>query len=249
MPPVAGALIGGVGSIIGGVISSNAAKSAAKTQAQVAQEQIAANNANRQQITGMEQPNIDRGNAAGSIYGGLLGIGDAAASKTALDTYRGSVGYQDLLNTGLGAVNANAYSRGLGDSGATLKALQAKGMSLADQNQQTYLGNLNNLIQTGNSAIGNVAGVSTATTNANNAALGNAADASSNASLASGAAWSNALKNLINIGSSTASSFGGGAGAGQSGAFPAINMPTTMSAGYGGYNPMSGPTGYFPGWQ
>lgn len=211
MPPIAiAAGIAAGGSIIGGVISSSGAKSAAKTQQDAATAQIAENNANQAKITGLEQPTIDRGNAAGSIYGGLLGIGDAAASKTALDTYRGSVGYQDLLNTGLGAVNANAYARGLGDSGATLKALQQKGMALADQNQGVYMSNLNNLIQSGNSAIGNVAGVSTATTNANNAATGNAADANSNATLASTAAWSNALKNLTNIGSSTASSFGAG---------------------------------------
>lgn len=240
MPPaIIAAGIAAGGSIIGGAISSGAASKAAKAQQSVVQQQIAANNANRQQILGLEQPSIDRGNAAGDVYGGLLGLGDAAASQKALDTWRGSISYGDLLKTGLDAVNANAYARGMGDSGATLKALQSKGQSLANQTQGIYMSNLNNLIQTGNSAIGNVAGVSTATTNANNAALQNGADANSNAALMSGAAWQNAIKNLTNIGSSMATSFGGGSHA--SGAPISAQMP-----GYGAYNPMQ-PIGYFGG--
>jgi len=238
VPPVAiAAGIAAGGSIIGGAISSGAASKAAKAQQSVAQQQIAANNANRQQIIGMEQPTIDRGNAAGSVYGGLLGLGDAAASQKALDTWRGSISYDDLLKTGNAAVNANAYARGMGDSGATLKALQSRGQSLANQTQGIYMSNLNNLIQTGNSAIGNVAGVSTQTTGANNAALQNSADAASNAALISGAGWQNALKNLTNIGSSMASSFGGG------GANPGAPISGQMP-GYGAVNPMQ-PTGYF----
>jgi hypothetical protein len=214
MPPVAiAAGVGAVGSIAGGAIASSGAKKAAKTQANATQQQIAANNANQQMIRGLSQPAIDRGNAAGQIYSGLLGAGgDPNAAASALATYRGSSGYQDLLNTGLGAVNANAYARGTGDSGATLKALQTRGMNIADQNVQQYLGNLNTLIQTGNSAIGNVAGVATNTTNANNAALQAGADASGNAALIGANGWNNALRNLTNIGSNLASSYGGGGG-------------------------------------
>lgn len=199
-PALVAAGIGAAGSVVGGITGGKGAKKAAQTQQQTAQMQIAANNANRDYITGLSQPAITRGNEAASLYSGLLGMGDAASSKQALDTWRGSTGYQDLLKTGLGAVNANAYASGMGDSGATLKALQAKGMALADQNQQTYLANLNNLIQTGNSAIGNVAGVATQTVGANNAAMQNGADAASNASLIGTAAWQNTLKNLTNIG-------------------------------------------------
>lgn len=208
-PLIAAAGIGAAGSILSGITGGKGAKKAAKTQQQTAQMQIAANNANRQQIQGLQQPNIDRGNAAGTTYAGLLGIGgDPAASAAALTNFRGSSGYQDLLNTGLGSVNSNAYARGMGDSGATLKALQTRGASIADQSQQQYLGNLNNLIQTGNSAIGQIAGVNTSTTMANNAALQSGADASSNAALIGSAAQQSALKNLTNIGMNFASSYG-----------------------------------------
>jgi len=209
VPLIAAAGIGAVGSILGGLLGGSSAKKTAQIQQQTAREQIAANDRNRAELVGLSQPAITRGNSAADTYAGLLGIGgDPSASAAALGTYRDSTGYQDLLNTGLGAVNANAYASGMGDSGATLKALQTRGMNLANQNQQQYLGNLNTLIQTGNSAIGNVAGVSTATTQANNAALQSGADGASNAALAGGAAWQGALKNLTNIGMNFASSYG-----------------------------------------
>lgn len=228
-PLIAAAGIGAVGSVLGGLFGGSSAKKAAKIQQQTAQMQIAANDRNRAELTALSQPAITRGNAAGDTFAGLLGVGgDPAASARALDTYRNSTGYQDLLDTGLGAVSAGAYARGMGDSGATLKALQTRGMNIANQNQQQYMGNLNTLIQTGNSAIGNVAGVSTATTQANNAALQSGADASSNAALAGGAAWQSALKNLTNIGMTYASSYGGGGPALPS--FGARGTPT-----WGGY--------------
>ncbi len=214
--PLIAAGIGAAGSIVGGITGGKGAKAAAKTQQQTTQMQIAANNANRQQLVGLSQPSIDRGNAAGATYAGLLGVGgDPAASAAALQTYRGSTGYQDLLDTGLGAVNSGAYARGMGDSGATLKALQTRGMNIANQNQQQYLSNLNGLIQTGNSAIGNVAGVSTSTTNANNAALQNGSDASQGAIISGATAQQNALRNLTNAGLTYASSYGGGITAGS----------------------------------
>lgn len=202
------------GDVFGSIVSSKANKKAAKIQAQTTDKILAANAANQQYITGLNQPNIDRGNSAATTYAGLLGTGgDPAASAAALNTYRGSTGYQDLLDTGFGAVNANAYATGMGDSGATLKALQRKGMALADQNQQQYLGNLNTLIQTGNSAIGNVSGVATQTTQANNSANQNLADTRGNAALANGAIWSNLIKktdnNINNFASSYAGGFGG----------------------------------------
>lgn len=216
MPPVViAAGVAAAGSIVGGAMSSSAAKNAAKTQASTANQQIAANNANRAQILGLSQPNIDRGNAASDIYAGLLNVGgDPAKSAAALSAYRNSTGYQDLLNTGLGAVNSSAYARGMGDSGATAKALQKTGQAYANQNTQQYLGNLNTLIQTGNSAIGNVAGVNTNTTQMNNAALQNSADASSNATLMSSAGWQNALKNLTNVGVQAAGTMGSSYGNG-----------------------------------
>lgn len=237
-PLVAAAGISAVGSLIGGITGGKGAKKAAQIQQQTTQQQIAATNAMRQQITGLEQPTIDRGDWAGSIYSGLLGQGDGAASKAAIDTWRGSTGYQDLIDTGLKSVNANAYASGMGDSGATLKRLQAKGMSLADQNQQTYLGNLGTLIGYGRQAVGNISGVAQNATAANNNALQNGADANSNAALISSSNWQQALKNIINAGQGAmtpgagfASSYGGGVDPGRQGWGGATNPPWAMSYG------------------
>lgn len=225
-PLIAAAGISAASSLIGGITGGKGAKKAAKVQQQTTQMQIAANQANMARVQGLSQSSIDLGNAAGATYAGILGVGDnPAASDAALQTYRGSTGYQDLLNTGLGAVNAGAYARGMGDSGATLKALQDRGMNIANQNTQQYLSNLNGLIQTGNSAIGNVAGVSTATTNANNAALQAGSNATQGAILSGATAQQQALTNLSNIGMNMGSSYGSpnfSPGAGWTGATPPI---------------------------
>ena len=226
--------IGAAGSLLGGITGGKGAKSAAKIQKQTAEEQIAANNANMAKITGLEQPTIDRGNLAGTEYGNLLGLNGAtgsAAATSGLDTFRNSSGYQDLITQGLGAVNADAYAKGMGDSGATLKALQKKAMGIADTSQQEYLGNLNNLIQTGNVAIGNIAGVNTATTGANNQANQNAADAAGTAAQAQAAAWQKAISGLTSAGSGLASSYG--------------SVGFGNNTGYGAVGGISAPTGSY----
>lgn len=226
MPPVVVAAgIAAGGSILGGVMSSNAAKSAAKTQQQTANNQISAAQANQRYITGLEQPTIDRGNQAGTLTANFLGMNGGTAAADALGTYRGSTGYQDILKEGLGAVNANAYARGMGDSGSALKALQKTGMSLADRSSGDWLGRLNQLQQYGQQAIGNVAGVATNTTNNIAGYNQNAADANSNATLASSAAWQRALQGVLGAGTSAlGSSFG---------AAPTSSVPSWLQGAQG----------------
>lgn len=128
------------------------------------------------------------------------GGGSGEQSAAALSAFRDSTGYQDLLREGLGATNANAYARGQGDSGATLKALQDRGTSIANQSSQQWLGNLGTLINNGNSARGLVAGVGASTVANNNAATQSGADARSNAALQTGATWNSNIQNLLNAG-------------------------------------------------
>lgn len=126
--------------------------------------------------------------------------GSGGDSQAALDAFRGSTGYQDLMKQGLGAVNASAYASGMGDSGATLKALQDRGTNIANSSAQQWLGNLGNLMSAGGQARGLVAGIGTNTVNASNAATQNAANVSSNATLASAGQTSAALQSLLNAG-------------------------------------------------
>jgi hypothetical protein len=212
-PLVAAAGIGAAGSLIGGITGGKGAQKAAQIQQKTTQQQIAALQKNQQYISGLEAPTIDRGNQAGSLTANFLGMNGGTAAADALGTYRDSTGYSDLVKEGLGAVNSNAYARGMGDSGAALKALQSRGMSIADRSSSDWLGRLGQLQQLGQQAIGNVAGVATNTTNNINAANQTGADAQGNAALVGSAAWQKALQGLVNTGSyAMGSSFGGGSG-------------------------------------
>lgn len=208
-PLVGAALIGAGGSIISGITGGKGAKKAAQAQQQAAQQQIAAQQATLSQLTALNQPSITRGNEAGSLYGSLVGVGDPASGAAALQTFRNATGYQDLLREGLGSVNANAYARGMGDSGATLKALQSRGAQIANGSFQQYLGNLGTLINAGTQAAGNVSGVTQNVTNNISGIMQNAADAKSNSALAAAANWGNTFQNLANLGASVyGSSYG-----------------------------------------
>lgn len=208
--PFALAGIGAAGSILGGVTGGKGAAKAAKIQQQTSREQIAANNANREYQFDLNAPTIAQGGKADNLIAGLLNIGgDQAQSRQALETFRGSTGYQNLLNEGLGAVNSNAYARGLGDSGATLKALQDRGGQIANSSLLQYLQQLGGVSQAGAQGRGLVAGIGSDTTNANNQALQGAADARSDTALYSSSMWNANLRNLINAGASVwGSSYG-----------------------------------------
>lgn len=235
-PLIAAAGIGAVGSLVSGITGGKGAKKAAKYQQQTANAQIAAQQQMLQQLTGLNQPAINRGNAAGDLIGNFLGTGDNRQSAAdALATFRGSTGYQDMLNTGLGAVNSGAYARGLGASGATLKALQARGSAIADQSAQGWLGNLGGLVSAGTQAAGNVSGVTQNATNAIGQISQNAADANSNAALAGAGGWQNALQNLANLGGA----YVGSQGAGMASSYAGLN-PQALGQG-GGYNQMTNP--------
>lgn len=220
-PMIAAAGISGAASLLGGAVGGKGAKKAAKIQQQTAREQIAATERNRDYQYNLNAPTIDRADTAGQLFSDFVTGGEGAGK--ALETFRGSTGYQDILKEGLGAVNANAYARGMGRSGATLKALQDRGMSVADRSAQGWLGNLNTLMNYGGQARGFVAGVGTNSVNSINAASQNAADASSNAALAQSQNWSNALQN---IGLAASNAYGSSYGSSPfSTASPSVNVP------------------------
>lgn len=233
MPPViiAGA-IAGTAAIGGAVISSSATKSAANSAAsaaaqnnQLARDQFAVNSANL-------SPAIQRGNAAGGYVNDLLGIGgDPAAADAAFGKFRDSTGYQFQLNQGLGAVNSNAYARGMGQSGATYKALQDRGTQIANGSFQGYLGDLQNVSSQGTQAASSLAGVSTNYTGQVAANNNNAADAAGNAALSNASNINGTIQNLINAGGYVyGSSYGNPSGGGSSSPGPWSELPPGMSS-------------------
>lgn len=93
----------------------------------------------------------------------LFGLNGLANQQSAVDAYRTSPGFDAQLAAGTRAINQSAAARGMGQSGATLKALQGYGQDLYDQDYQQYLNNVSGLtgqgfagaqgIQGGNSAL------------------------------------------------------------------------------------------------
>lgn len=181
----------------GAVVSSNAASSAAKTAADTA----AANNALTQEIYNSNkatlQPYVDSGTTAQTAINGLLyPNSDSAASAKAYSDWQGSTGYQAALKTGQDSVTAALGQKGLTDSGAAQKALLTYGQNTANQNFQTYLGDLHTQQGTGLSAGSALAGVGTNYANTVSANNNTAATASENAALASASSINSALSNL-----------------------------------------------------
>ncbi len=209
--------IGAAGAIGSSLISSNAASNASNQAAQAA----AANNALESQIytsnKGLAQPYIDRGNAAGTELSGFLGLGgDPAASQKALDTYLGSTGYQFNFNQGQDAVATSKAASGMLNSGSTLKALDEFGTGLADQYGQQYVGNLQNLTDTGQKAVNSLTGAGENYAGQVSSNNNNAATVSANAGLAAAGQINGLIGNAFSAYGAFrgASSYGGGSSGG-----------------------------------
>lgn len=234
-PLVAAAGISAAGSLLGGLFGGGGAAKAAKAQLKATREQIAATERNRDYQYNLNAPTIANSDRATDLFAGFVGAGDnPAAAQGALDTFRESSGYQDLVKEGLSAVNANAYAKGAGRSGATYKALQDRGTSIADRSAQGWMGNLGTLMNLGGQARGLVAGVGTNSVNATNAATQAGADASSNAALAQGQNWAQALQG---IGLAASQAYGSSYGNGGAATTSPWTLPpaTTTPPYYPGY--------------
>lgn len=150
-----GGILGGVGSVAGAIIQSNAADKAAQTA-----------------MTGYNYGTSGAGAAPENNYiaagqGGLAGEGEAQEAQAQLlgltpvtadttngfNNYLGSTGYNFQLKQGTDALLANAASKGLLNSGGTAKALTQYGQNLGGQYFNNYLSQLGNFnTQAGNTA-------------------------------------------------------------------------------------------------
>lgn len=220
MGDLIGGILGGVGSIAGAIIQNNAANTAAQTSltgynygtsgagAGPENNYIAAGQAGlggmasaqgtEAGLLGLDGP---AGTSSVAGYGGSTGVPNTAAG-TAFNNYLNSTGYNFQLQQGAQAINANAASKGLLNSGGNAKALTAYGQNLGGQYFNNYLSQLGNfntqagnaatmgqnslttLINAGTQAGSNAAGYQAAGGNAIatgiNGALGNAANVASN---------------------------------------------------------------------
>lgn len=148
--------VAGLGSAILGYSS---ARKQAKAQQQAAQ--TAAEQAQQGFHYAEGNPNIaqaqTQGQQAGDIRAGILGLGNAAQGEAGLQHYLNSVDFNFTKNEGMGAVTGSQAASGLLNSGATLKALQARGQDLARTAVGGYLDQLGGVQNTGLNSAFNVA--------------------------------------------------------------------------------------------
>ena len=201
-----------IGSAAGGIASAVSGGKGAKAAAR-AEEDIA--NKNRQMYQGFVDTmskKIDPYDTAGTnaltAQENLLGLNGSAgtgAQQQAFDNFNNSTGYNFARNQGLDSINSNAYASGLGDSGATLKALQDRGTQLANQQFNQYYNDLNGLGSQGLNSLGLLSNTMSAGINGMSNANNQAAQARSSGILGQ----SSAISNGINSAVSGLSSLGG----------------------------------------
>jgi hypothetical protein len=99
-------------------------------------------------------PYIAAGTAGTGATADLLGLNGPDAAAAAMQRYQTSPGYQWQLEQGLRSVDAGAAAKGMLRSGATLKAEEAYGQGLANQDFGQYYNRLANLSSMGDTAVG-----------------------------------------------------------------------------------------------
>lgn len=130
--PVAGAIIGGIGALGGGLLASSSAKKAAQTQAAAADRsaQVQQDMFNKQ--VELQAPFREAGLTAQNQLLQLLGIGGdktaagygSAAQSFGMDQFNADPGYQFRQDEGMKALERSAAARGGLLSGSMLKGIQ-----------------------------------------------------------------------------------------------------------------------------
>lgn len=119
---------------------------------------------------GMLQPFADQGSKAFRQIGDLSGLSGSQAQTDAMARFRTDPGYEFKLQQGIDAIDRSAASRGMLNSGQTLKALSEYGQGMADQSYGQYYDRLAGLADTGVNTVSNQA--ATKINAANNQAQG-----------------------------------------------------------------------------
>jgi len=252
--PVAGAIIGGVASIGGGLIASSGAKKAASAQEQAARDALAAQERMYQEQVALQEPFRQAGLTAQNQIMQLLGVGGdtsaadygSLAKPFGMDQFTADPGYAFRQSEGMKALERSAAARGGLLSGSTMKGIQRFGQDLASQEYQNAfnryqveraarLNPLQSLMGSGQSSA-NVLTSAAGQMGQNEAAnLMNAGAARASGYVGSANALGSALSNVGNIAAQYPlykaqanyfNSLGGGGSPGGSALPPAVQLPS-----------------------
>jgi hypothetical protein len=223
----AGAIIGGASAVAGGISSGKGAKKAAQIQAAAQEKQTAALQAMYQDNKALMTPTFNNGSAAQSRIQTMLGLPGGDGSDPSA-TLAATPGYQFAMQQTLASNNANAYASGMGNSGAAIKSAQDRANGLAQQNYNTYVGQLGGVADRGVTAMGGLVSQGNTTTNAINQSTQAGADAASANAAYQGNNLANIIKGVANAGGQSFNSSyapNTSPGAGMTGATPGIWAP------------------------
>ena len=137
MPWAAAAIVGAAA--IGAGASISAADKAAEAQTNAANSAQALEEKKLDLIRGDFAPYRDAGSRALGYYEDFLGANGPDASASARNMFQTSPGYDFAFDEGMRATEGSAAARGSFQSGGTKKALQDRGMGLANQEYGSYL--------------------------------------------------------------------------------------------------------------
>lgn len=151
-----GAGVSAAGGIASSALQAGAADKASSRAVSAQQDALATSRADLAPWTGT-------GGTANTATSDILGLNGPDAATAARDRFETSPGYQFSLDQGLRAIDAGAASTGMLRSGATVKAEQAFGTGLADQEFTNYYNRLFDLSKLGESAAAGSAAASTST--------------------------------------------------------------------------------------
>lgn len=154
---VGGAVLGaaaiGAGASIYGASKQSKAVSKGADQAAAAQyAAIDEQRAAREQMRGDLAPYSQAGLGGLGALQNALGLNGQEGYDQAVGAFRAGPGYQFAVDEGMRATRAAHSAQGLNNSGAVLKALQARGQGLADQEFGTYYNRLAGLTSMGQNA-------------------------------------------------------------------------------------------------
>lgn len=154
LAPLAPALIMGGASIIGGIMSSNAANKASQVQSQSADKALLQQNKQFEETRSDLSPYRAAGGSALTSLADLYGYGSKgpAFSTEALKGFTDSAFYKFPLQEGLRAVDAGAASKGMLNSEATRLAENNYAQDYASTKLGGYIQSLLGMTQIGQSA-------------------------------------------------------------------------------------------------
>lgn len=175
----------GAGTLLAGVLGSNATKDAANTQAD------ASRAASQAQLDMYNQTRADLAPYRQAGYGALEQLQSGNAAQIA----QSDPGYQFRLNEGMKALNANASATGNRLGGAQQKALAQYSQGYASNEYGNAWNRLANLAGIGTSATNSTANAGSNYTNAVSSNLMGAANANAAATMAQANNYGNMINN------------------------------------------------------